>query len=216
MNNLMQQPESFATLHPPLLIGIHKAMMRMERSGQVSGGGYYEFGVYRGFSFWFANNLAKSMGLDYEFHGFDSFEGLPPSKVDSHRHWQPGNYACDLDQVNFWMERWKMPLPYRLHKGWYSTEFFSEIEKHNQLPNVRIALIDCDLYESAVEVLRMLRPRLAVGTIILFDDFNAFAGDDNHGERRALREFESSVPSFEKSHLFSFGPWGEAFEVTAI
>jgi len=39
MNNLMQQPESFATLHPPLLIGIHKAMMRMERSGQVSGGG---------------------------------------------------------------------------------------------------------------------------------------------------------------------------------
>lgn len=48
----------------------------------------------------------------------------------------------------------------------------------------------------------MLRPRLCTGTILLFDDFNAFAGDDNHGERRALPEFESKYCSFSKTHFF--------------
>lgn len=109
-----------------------------------------------------------------------------------------------------------MPSPYALHKGWYSPEFFAQIEGQYQLPEAAIALVDCDLYESATEALRMLRTRMTVGTILLFDDFNAFAGDDNHGERRALCEFESQYPSFERTHLFSFGPFGEAFKVTAL
>jgi O-methyltransferase len=215
VNTKISQPEAFATLHPNLLIGIHRALSRLAARGQVSGG-YYEFGLYRGFSFWYANNLANDMGINLEFHGFDSFEGLPPSVVDIHRNWQPGSYACGLEQVTSWLEQWKMPLPYALHKGWYSAELFAGVEMQYDLPAPAIAVIDSDLYESATEVLRMLRPRLSAGTILLFDDFNAFAGDDNHGERRALREFESKYPSFRKTHLFSFGPYGEAFEVTAV
>jgi len=92
MNAEISQPEAFATLHPNLLIGIHRALRRLAARGQVSSG-YYEFGLYRGFSFWFANNLANDMGINLKFHGFDSFEGLPPSKVDIHRNWQPGSYA---------------------------------------------------------------------------------------------------------------------------
>ena len=206
---------TFATLHPNLLIGIHRALGRLAARGQTSGG-YFEFGLYRGFSFWFANNLAKEMGLSLEFHGFDSFEGLPPSKVDIHRNWQPGNYACSLDQVKSSLKQWGMPQPYTLHKGWYSAPYFAQIEKQHPLPVPAIAVIDSDLYESATEVLQMLHPRLRVGTILLFDDFNAFAGDANHGERRALREFEGTYPTFRKTSLFSFGPYGEAFEVTAL
>lgn len=156
------------------------------------------------------------LGLKLNFHGFDSFEGLPPSEVDIHRNWQPGSYACGLDQVRFWLEQWKMPLPYSLHKGFYSAELFAGIENLHELPTAAIAVIDSDLYESATEVLRMLRPRLDVGTILLFDDFNAFAGDNSHGERRALSEFESNHPSFRKFHLFSFGTYGEAFEVASL
>jgi O-methyltransferase len=211
----MSQPEDFSSLHPNLLIGIHRALSRLTARGQAIGG-YYEFGLYRGFSFWFANNLAQDLGLKLEFHGFDSFEGLPPSNVDIHRNWQPGSYACGLEQVTTWLEQWKMPLPYRLHKGWFSAELFAGIEKQYALPAPTIVVIDSDLYESATEVLRMLAPRLRVGVILLFDDFNAFAGDNNHGERRALSEFESNHPSFRKTHLFSFGPYGEAFEVSAL
>ena len=83
-------------------------------------------------------------------------------------------------------------------------------------PPPLIAVIDSDLYESAAEVLQMLRPKVRIGMLILFDDFNAFAGDPNHGERRAIREFEAANPTFRKSQLFSFGLYGEAFEVTSI
>jgi len=49
MNAEISQPEAFATLHPNLLIGIHRALRRLAAHGQVSGG-YYEFGLYRGSS----------------------------------------------------------------------------------------------------------------------------------------------------------------------
>ena len=55
-----------------------------------------------------------------------------------------------------------------------------------------------------------------MGTILIFDDYNAFNGDENHGERKALREFEENTLSFQKKHLWKFGPYGEAFEVIAI
>jgi hypothetical protein len=82
-----------------------------------------------------------------------------------------------------------MPLPYTLQKGWYSADLFAGIEEQIVLPTPAIAVIDSDLYESAVEVLRMLGPRLRVGMILLSDDFNAFTSDDKYGERRALREY---------------------------
>lgn len=58
----------------PLLIGIHRALSSLAARGQFNGG-YYEFGLYRGFSFWFANNLAHDLGLRLDFHGFDSLRG---------------------------------------------------------------------------------------------------------------------------------------------
>jgi len=92
MNTKISQPEDIATLHPNLLIGMYRALGHLAANGQVSGG-HYEFGLYRGFSFWYANNLANDMGINLEFHGSDTFEGLPPSEVDIHRNWQPGSYA---------------------------------------------------------------------------------------------------------------------------
>jgi len=123
----------FATLHPNLVIGIYRAMSILVSRGQTSGG-YFEFGLYSGFSFWFANNLAKEMGLQLEFHGFDSFEGLPASQVDIHRNWQPGNYACSLENVKLSLQKWGMPSSYALHKGWFAEKFFTEVESDKSLP----------------------------------------------------------------------------------
>lgn len=212
---LQPQSPAFAPLHPNLLIGIHRALNLLSARGQTSGG-YFEFGLYSGFSFWFANNLANEFALKLEFHGFDSFAGLPESEVDIHRNWQPGNYACTLEQVTSSLDKWQMPLPYALHQGWYSRPFFEEIERKHHLPDPIVVVIDCDLYESTREVLQMLRPLLRPGTLMLFDDFNAFACDPSHGERRAFREFEVLHSAFQKAHMFSFGAYGEAFEVAAI
>lgn len=61
---------------------------------------------------------------------------------------------CRLEQVSSWLEQGKMPLPYALHKGWYSAELFAGIEMQYHLPDPVIAVIDSNLYESATEVLK--------------------------------------------------------------
>lgn len=201
----------FATLHPNLLMAILRSFqMQSKRNIQ---GSYLEFGLYSGFSFWFANNLANEMNLQMDFYGYNSFEGLPESRIDIHKNWAPGNYACTKDQCEMSFEKWGMPKAYFLHKGWYSEEFFGSIPKP---PAPSVVVIDCDMYESAAAVLSYLKGIIKIGTILIFDDFNAFAGDVNHGERRALREFEAINPSFKKKHMWKFGPYGEAFEVIAI
>ena len=78
---------------------------------------------------------------------------------------------------------------------------------------VSICVIDSDIYESAVLVLDFIKDLLVPGSLLLFDDYNSGIRDDNHGERRALREFEEMRPSFQKEHLFDYGKDGVVFRV---
>jgi O-methyltransferase len=172
--------------------------------------------LYKGFSFWFANNFAHEIGLNLRFYGFDSFEGLPKSNVDIHRNWKEGSYSASIEDVNASLNKWGMQLPYSLIKGWYSKKLFEKMQREQPFDNPIIVVIDCDLYESAIEVLNFIHPKMSIGLILLFDDWNAFSGDENHGERRAVKEYENNNPSFKKSSLFSFGTYGEAFEVVNI
>jgi hypothetical protein len=50
--------------------------------------------------------------------------------------------------------------------------------------------VDADLYQSAIDCLRPLFERglLAVGAMIIFDDWNAGHASNEYGERRAWRE----------------------------
>ena len=86
------------------------------------------------------------MNLQMDFYGYDSFQGLPESKIDIHKNWAPGNYACSKEQVEMSFAKWGMPKAYFLHKGWYSKEFFDSLPKPSA-PS--IVVIDCDIYESA-------------------------------------------------------------------
>ena len=126
---------------------------------------------------------------------FDSFEGLPEitNDIDRDSHhvatglWSPGlckfldeqtfksiisNYIS-LDEVN-------------VVKGWYKDTI------HLTDPAQRFALlnIDCDLYESTMDVLNTLfsRRQISRGALILFDDWDCNAADPNLGERRAWSE----------------------------
>ncbi len=223
-SNLHREGEgAFGTLHPNLLIAVARSL-RLVAAARLRGradledptSGYYEFGLYQGFSFWFANNLADDLGLHLQFHGFDSFAGLPKSTIDVHRNWRPGSYACTRSVVERNFTAWGMPSPFYLHEGFYSASYFEEVRKNYPLPSPAVVVVDCDLYESARDVLAFIGDLWRPGTIILFDDFNAFKGDPDHGERRALREFELSRPGFSKEYLFSFGRFGEAFRVVTV
>ena len=55
-------------------------------SGSVylfTGHGYYEFGLFRGFSFWYAEQVSREYtDASFRLLGFDSFEGLPQPQLD--------------------------------------------------------------------------------------------------------------------------------------
>lgn len=215
----MKNPD-FSPLHPNLLLAIYSALSEYKaavRTSSVQKKYYLEFGVYSGFSFWFAVNIAHKLGIsDLDFHGFDSFEGLPDSLVDKHKNWEKGSYACPKEIAIEYLKKYGMPKKYILHKGWFSEEFLSKKVPFDGNSFAAIVVIDCDVYESAKVVLNYILPFLGEGSVILFDDYNAFSKDPNHGERKAFIEFVSENSNLLFEHISKIGQYGEAFKVKSI
>lgn len=127
---------------------------------------YCEFGVFKGYSFWKAQQLANGLGISgLRFFGFDSFEGLPEVKgIDKEggAEFRKGQYSCSLDAVKENLEEaggvdWRNTY---LVKGYFSQTLTPERASAYDIAAVGVAMIDCDLYESTVDVLNFLRGRL--------------------------------------------------------
>jgi len=216
--------ELFYTLSPDVLVAIVKAfnLQRQSAAGGrdlLDGHAYYEFGMYKGFSFWFAEQIAREY-TDSNFHflGFDSFQGLPKPQLDVEaRVFRKGEFRGAYEVVTANLHRWKADLTrMRLYKGFYSEQLFDQLREKEQFPPVSICLIDVDLYDSCVPVLEFIKEYLVEGSILLFDDYNQLGEDNNSGERRALIEFEKRNPGFKKEHLFDYGWEGAAFRVVSL
>jgi hypothetical protein len=87
LKKIYQPPGGFFTLSPDLLVALVKAFnfqrsQALEGRNLLDGHGYYEFGLFRGFSFWFAEQLSREYtGEGFRHFGFDSFEGLPQPEL---------------------------------------------------------------------------------------------------------------------------------------
>jgi O-methyltransferase len=97
--------------------------------------------------------------------------------------------------------------------GYFNDTLTPDLKSTHQLRPAAVALIDCDLYSSATTVLTFLADLLLDGTILNFDDWNAFDRDDTRGERRALREFLGGHPEWKAVPLFSYGNFGQVFSM---
>ncbi|MGE0698731.1 MAG: TylF/MycF/NovP-related O-methyltransferase [Hyphomicrobiaceae bacterium] len=201
---------SFHTLSPDLLVALTRAF---ELQTKFEGRAYYEFGLYQGFSIWFAEQIARGkVPADFPFYGFDSFEGLPPSEVDSHQY-NPGELSADYENVRNNLTKFGADWGrLKLFKGFYSDALFATLAKTERFPTAAIAVIDVDIYESCVIVLDFLKSRIEAGTILVFDDYNDMGASDEHGERKALREFMAKT-GMELEHLFDQGRECAVFRV---
>jgi O-methyltransferase len=198
---------------PHRRMALAKSLKRL-RGGSLRGD-YFEFGLYRGSSFSLAQKLARRYRLPPEmrFFGFDSFQGLPePAGVDVAGEFRKGDYACSRAEVTATLERRGVDWG-RIHlvEGWYDESLTEELKSTLAPGRVGVALVDCDLYESTVPVLRFLTNLLQEGSILLFDDWNCFGRSDQMGERRAFREFLAENPRFAAEEWFTFGRRGLAF-----
>ena len=216
----------FFSLSPDLTIALLRAFTIQQERNPLDGHGYFEFGMFRGYSMWFADRLAREYGAkDFTFYGFDSFAGLPLPQLDEERSiFFKGQFGASYDVVVRNLQKWEADLSkMKLFKGWYSDELFAGIKAKNRFPKASICVIDVDLYDSCVPVLEFVKDYLVPGSILIFDDWDQRrkqlgpgASDDTTGERRAIKEFEARHPNFRKEHIFDYGWEGAAFRVVAI
>jgi hypothetical protein len=115
-----------------------------------------EFGVFKGATInYFAKNLPN-----IQWHGFDSFEGLPET-------WS----GTGLSKGAFSLDG-KLPTVatnVTLHKGWFdqtAPAFFK-----NQSTPVDFVHMDADLYSATKTILEAIVPNIVDKTMILFDEY---------------------------------------------
>jgi len=107
----------------------------------------------------------------------DSFEGLP--KPDD-------KYAADRGDIHFIYKELAIPLDevmgnfekyglldnqVRFLKGW-----FKDTLPHAPIEQLAVARLDGDMYESTMDALTYLYPKLSVGGFIIIDDWGAVEG----------------------------------------
>lgn len=153
-----------------------------------------ECGTWRG---GMAAGMMAVAGTERHYHFFDSFEGLPPAKeIDGEKAItfqqnvdHPGFYnncTASIEEFMELMQRQSVPAE-RIHvyKGWFN-------QRLPDYPGDPIAILrlDGDWYESTIECLEALYPRLVPGGVVIIDDY-----DDYQGCSRAIHDYLSGIKS---------------------
>jgi hypothetical protein len=173
-------------------------------------GDVIEFGVAGGFwlvkfADWREQTQSKRI-----IWGFDSFEGLPRTTEHDLDCWSEGMYAHDFEEVSRRLRVAERPW-LKLKKGWFS-ETIQHIDVQT-IEKVSLVRIDCDLYEPAVECLDYLKPRLSVGSIIVFDDWTY---NPEKGETKALLEWLARNPTINLELILGYSHGHFYFRVVTL
>ena len=138
-------------------------------------GDFIEAGVWRGGAVIFMRGILKAYGVyDRMVWVADSFEGLPPadpvkypkeSPVAFHRY---ADLAVSLEQVRENFARYGLlDDQVRFLKGW-----FRDTLPTAPIGKLALMRLDGDLYESTMDALVPLYPKLSSGGFAIIDDYN--------------------------------------------
>lgn len=144
----------------------------LQRSSAVGEGLILEFGVWKGDSLtWFAQHSKQ------EVFGFDNFfEGLQEDWAGSAL---PKGYFAQ-NQLP------KVPKNATLVVGMAQEELPGFFQSHSG--PIRVAHFDMDTFQSTLDVLRLVYPRLVAGSLLIFDEFFGYPLWQQ-GEARAWMTF---------------------------
>jgi O-methyltransferase len=162
-------------------------------------GEIWEAGVYRGG----VARLIRALMIDHggtnrsKLRLFDSFAGLPDGRdgIDFHGRGEFGDTS--LPEVQAFVGKDEF-IDYRA--GWIP-DTFTGLDRSL----IRLAHVDVDLYDSTLNCLAHIYPKLALGGIIVLDDYGFLSCP---GVRKAVDEFFSDKPDLPLSL-----PSGQAFVV---
>ena len=149
-------------------------------------GDIVEFGCYIGTTSLFIRRLLNEKGQSDKraFHAYDSFQGLPPKSPQDQSvagdQFQGG--VLSISKKEFLRQFRSANLaPPVVHKSW-----FSQLTGEDVPEQIAFAFLDGDFYDSIMDSLKLVWPRMAKGGTILVDDYGREALP---GAERAVRDF---------------------------
>jgi O-methyltransferase len=170
--------------------------LRLAKNVTSVDGCVVQCGVWKG---GMAAGLVSVLGTQRDYFLYDSFEGLPKAKaidgkaaLDWQSNARAAEYYDNCSASPEFAERAMMlsgAVRYHLIKGWFSHTLSQE------KPRMPIAFLhlDADWYESISECLKQLFDSVAMGGLIVVDDY--FLWD---GTSRALHDFLSNRSAVER------------------
>ena len=150
------------------------------------------------------------------FFGFDSFTGLPEVQGEDKKAglFVSGDYSCSKQEVAQSLSDhgfdWSRGA---LIEGFFDQSLDGSLYEEYGMRPAALLMVDCDLYQSTVPVLRFMKPLLQDGTIILFDDWYCFGESMDRGEPRAFREFLEEHRDWAADPIMDYPVYGKAFVV---
>lgn len=181
----------------------------VDRGGSAAIADYVEFGVYVGTSMICMHRALDAAGLDrVRLFGFDSFEGLPAAaRTEGAGRWLPGQFRSDVELTTSNLRRSGVPMDrVTLVPGWFEETATDDRAAQIGLRAISVAMIDCDLYSSAVTALAFCAPRLTPLSVVFFDEWSVGApGEQGLDERRAFGEFLAGHPEFHAEEVDDLG-----------
>jgi hypothetical protein len=172
---------------------------------------YFEFGCHSGRTFSAAVNAVSYLGMqNFQFHAFDSFEGLPETS-DKDGYFDEGTFnTSESDFVSIVKRRTGKVLGSdSIHKGYYSESLTADLK--NKLPKVGVIHVDVDLYSSTTELFNFIKPLLCDGSLVLFDDWYCFPCGVEGGEGLAMDHFLARNTDLELIPWKAYSTFGQSF-----
>lgn len=112
-----------------------------------------------------------------------------PEGIDKQKIWRSG--------MNFTSEHSFLKMVRRdIHRVSTVKGFYSVSLQYCKLPSDQppaLVYFDCDYYSSTHEALIWIGPHLRHGSLIAFDDWDCFFGDENRGQRLAFKNFREAM-----------------------
>jgi len=141
-------------------------------------------------------------GDNTQFHFFDSFEGLPdPKPIDGeaakeeNRKKSPKYFAnCLADYEEFCNLVYSQGVSkerIRVYKGWFA----DTLPQFPQDRTISVLRLDGDWYDSTMECLTALYPKVVAGGITIIDDYDAYEGCP-----RAVHDYLSQTNAMARLH----------------
>jgi O-methyltransferase len=168
-------------------------------------GDFLEAGVWRGGMTILMRAVLKAYGVtDRRVWVVDSFAGLPrPDDAHNSFGWKAGDMAASLEEVRGNFARYGlMDEQVSFLKG-----YFNQTLPLAPISKLAVLRVDADLYESTIDVLENLYPKLSAGGYAIFDDYQNLpdcrrAIDDyrsRHGIREPVRQIDTRAVFWQKA-----------------